>query len=99
MSDGSNATRGKLFAAAWRGQDADLREILDKSPDLIDAQDENGVTALRFTAQFGHTDMTRFLLDKGAAIDLKAKDGITPLLAAVQHGHLEVANDFQYKLE
>jgi ankyrin repeat protein len=48
------------------------------------------VTALRFTAQYGHEELTRFLLDKGADPNLNAKDGMDPLLAAVQMGHQDI---------
>ena len=48
------------------------------------------MSALRFTSQYGHLDMTRHLLDRGAEVDLRARDGMTPLLAAVEQGHLEV---------
>lgn len=49
------------------------------------------MTALRFTAQYGHLDLTAFLLDRGADPNIRAKDRISPLLAAVEQGHLEVS--------
>ena len=60
-----------LFAAAWRGEEVKLKEIINSNAVPINAVDENKVTALRFTAQYGHKSLTRFLLEKGADPNLK----------------------------
>ena len=44
----------------------------------------------RFAAQYGHLDITRYLLDHGADPNLRAKDELDPLLAAVDFGNEEV---------
>ena len=51
--------RSKLFAAAWRGEFEDVKAIIDPGSIDINAIDDNGVTALRFTAQFGHYEITK----------------------------------------
>ena len=51
--------RRKLFAAAWRGEFEDVKAIIDPRSIDINAIDDNGVTALRFTAQFGHYDISK----------------------------------------
>ncbi len=89
ISDEEN-NRRILFAAAWRGEEDRLRELVDSGRAGVNAVDENGVSALRFTAQYGHRAMTEYLLDKGADPNLRAKDGMSPLLAAVQMGHKEI---------
>ena len=81
--------RGRLFAAAWRGERAQLEEALAEDASLVHAEDENGVTALRFAAQFGHVDLARLLLDRGAKVDAASKDGMTPLMAAAEAGQAE----------
>ena len=60
-----------LFAAAWRGEEDKLKSLIDSGAVPINAVDENKVTALRFTAQYGHEELTRFLLEKGADPNLK----------------------------
>ncbi len=40
---------------------------------------------------FGRTDMIKFLLEKGSAINARDKDNYTPLLAAVWKGQTEAA--------
>lgn len=38
----------------------------------------------------GRKDMTRLLLDAGAAINLQDEDGSTALMCAAEHGHAEI---------
>ncbi|WFD35791.1 transcriptional regulator swi6 [Malassezia cuniculi] len=47
--------------------------------DLLDAQDDEGETALSITARLGNTHMIKMLLDAGARKDLPNYLGITPL--------------------
>ena len=51
--------RSKLFAAAWRGEFEAVKAIIDPNSIDINIKDDNGVTALRFTAQFGHYEITK----------------------------------------
>ena len=51
--------RGKLFAAAWRGEFDGVKSIIEPRDINIDSVDENGVTALRFSSQFGHIEISR----------------------------------------
>ena len=76
--------RQMLFAAAWRGHEDQVRDLITSKKVPVNALDENKVSALRFSAQYGHLEMTRFLLEQGADPNLRAKDGMGPLLAAVQ---------------
>jgi len=46
--------RQKLFAAAWRGNQDRVEELVTSGQVKVDAADEDGVTALRFAAQYGH---------------------------------------------
>ena len=55
--------RGKLFAAAWRGEFDGVKSIIEPRDINIDSVDENGVTALRFSAQFGHIEISRQVLN------------------------------------
>ena len=82
--------RQMLFAAAWRGEEQVVKDLINGKRVPINAVDENHVTALRFTAQYGHTDLTKFLLDRGADPNIKAHDKIDPLLSAVEQGHKEI---------
>ena len=71
MEGDDENNRRILFAAAWRGEEDKLKGLIDSGAVPINAVDENKVTALRFTAQYGHTELTRFLIEKGADPNLK----------------------------
>lgn len=49
------------------------------APGLLDAQDEEGETALNIAARLGNTNMIKMLLDAGARKDLPNYLGITPI--------------------
>ena len=51
--------RGKLFAAAWRGELDGVKSIIEPREVNIDSVDEVGVCALRFSAQFGHIEISK----------------------------------------
>ena len=73
MEGDDENNRRILFAAAWRGEEDKLKGLIDSGAVPINAVDENKVTALRFTAQYGHKDLTRFLIEKGADPNLKVR--------------------------
>ncbi|XP_062377567.1 ankyrin repeat and SAM domain-containing protein 6-like [Sardina pilchardus] len=57
----------------------------------VDCTDEEGNTALQFSAATGHENLVRFLLRKGASADSRNNYGWTPLMQAARFGHLTVA--------
>ena len=83
--DDAVTARGMLFAGAWRGEDATVRRLVSSGAAPVNARDENGVTALRFTAQYGHKELTDFLLENGADPNVQDKDGASPLHLAVDN--------------
>eukprot|EP00096_Caligus_rogercresseyi_P005182 TRINITY_DN2017_c1_g2_i1.p1 TRINITY_DN2017_c1_g2~~TRINITY_DN2017_c1_g2_i1.p1 ORF type:complete len:154 (-),score=34.20 TRINITY_DN2017_c1_g2_i1:471-932(-) len=90
MSEDDELNRRMLFAAAWRGEEADVRSIVDSGVLSINISDSNDVTALRFAAQYGHLEIAKYLLSKGADPNLRAKDGLDPLLSAVGEGNKDM---------
>ena len=85
-----NYYRGKLFAAAWRGEFDLVKEVVDAKVVDVNVVDSDGVSALRFSAQYGHLEITKYLLERGANPNLRAKDGLDPLLSAIDFGNLEI---------
>ena len=45
---------------------------------------------VRFAAQYGHFEIAKYLLEKGANPNLRAKDQLDPLLSAIDFGHKEI---------
>lgn len=52
----------------------------------VDCTDEEGNTALQFSAASGHENLVRFLLRKGASVDSRNNYGWTPLMQAARCG-------------
>lgn len=52
----------------------------------VDCFDEEGNTALQFSAASGHENLVRFLLRKGASVDSLNNYGWTPLMQAARCG-------------
>jgi ankyrin repeat protein len=58
---------------------------------VVDAADEDGVTALFVAALQGRTEIVRMLLEHGADPSRAAFNGVTPREAAESAGHAETA--------
>ncbi|KAK7118920.1 hypothetical protein R3I94_022435 [Phoxinus phoxinus] len=58
----------------------------------VDGTDDEGNTALMLAAAGGHEPLVRFLLRKGASVDLRNQHGWTPLMQAARFGHVTVAH-------
>ncbi|GEM_PF-3374443 len=72
------------------GEDAELlrlQKLLETSPDLINAPDDDGLSLLSKAAAQGQVRVAEFLLSKGAEINRKGRSGKTPLMDAVGAGH------------
>lgn len=63
-----------------------LKELLAKKVS-INAQDNEGKTALHWASQLRRADVIQFLLKKGADPNLQDVQGITPLMYAVNNNH------------
>ncbi|XP_034939435.1 uncharacterized protein Kank isoform X2 [Chelonus insularis] len=50
----------------------------------------HGQTALMLAVSHGRKDMTRLLLDAGAAVNIQDEDGSTALMCAAEHGHIDI---------
>jgi len=81
---------GKVYAAARRGDVAQLAKLLDRGADPNDSGDEHGTTALTTAAFQGHLDAVRLLLERGADIDRPNKFGARPLFVAATNARPQV---------
>ena len=79
-----------LLAAAAAGDTEQLREIVEKSPELRDVTDALGKSALHFAAEYDHEDVARLMLELGAPIDAETQWGATPLQWAGTLGNANV---------
>jgi len=70
-----------------------LREVLDVHPDLLNAFDRSGWTALQLAAYTGQMEVVRLLLERGADIHAVSRNeqAATALKSAEVAGHTKIA--------
>mmetsp|Transcript_39523 Transcript_39523/g.62493 ORF Transcript_39523/g.62493 Transcript_39523/m.62493 type:complete len:133 (-) Transcript_39523:69-467(-) len=78
----------------WAVRTGDLKgvkEAVEKEGADVNmvSQDTNKRTPMHWAADFGHTEVLKYLHSKGANCNVKDNFGITPLLAAVYESHEE----------
>jgi len=67
---GEQRTPQEVFLSMVMREDIDgIRDALNNSPELVNATDCEGATALHYAAQYHMLDIATVLLDKGAAVD------------------------------
>ena len=73
-----------IHQAATTGDLGAVKQLLEKDPTLLEAKDEEAyATPLAFAAGFGHAEVVRLLLAKGANVNARDDRGITPLFISV----------------
>lgn len=82
-----------IFEAAAVGKFDEVAHLLYENPDLINTYSEDGFTPLGLAAYFGHEDITRYLLLKGADANIASRNGynVYPLHSAVAADYTMIA--------
>jgi hypothetical protein len=86
-----------LLLAAVNGDEAVVKQLLEKGADL-ESKDDDGRTPLLRAARSGHEAGVKLLLQKGADLESKDNDGLTPLLCAVRLGFEAVVKQLLEKV-
>lgn len=96
----------KLIEAAKRGDEADVRAIVQSHAELINQRDDVGATALHHAAFGGHRGVVRALVEHSAEINAADSEfGATPAGWAIEYlremgGFLGIElADFAYAIE
>jgi uncharacterized protein len=89
----SRAADLDLFEAAATGQASRVCVLLDEGHAGVDDHSPDGFTALHLAAFFGHADVARELIARGAPLDVQAKNdmSVTPLHSALAGRHNAIA--------
>lgn len=80
----------EIHKAAWHGDLAKVKALLNGNPDLISSEDDSGMTPLHRAAMRGRTEVVEFLLASKADVSARDHSGFTPLHWAAYDGHKEV---------
>ena len=80
-----------LCNAVRNGDRRAVKEQLAKGVDINGGDREFGVTALSWAALLNDTEIAKFLIEKGADVNMKSRDGSTPLHSAAFLGRTEIA--------
>ncbi|CAB3403527.1 unnamed protein product [Caenorhabditis bovis] len=78
------------LTAAEEGKLEDVKEILENSPEILNAHDADGYTALHRAAYNNHVDVVELLLKSGVDTEARTRDGWTALHSASNWGNYEV---------
>lgn len=80
--------------ALWcikNGEINDLKALLEKSSTKVDELILKKRPAILHAADYGQTEIVKYLIEKGANVNVFDEYGICPLLAAVWESHAETA--------
>ena len=85
----SEVGMGDFLMACERGEDALVKQMLVKNRQDIEARNSHGHTGLWLATAFGHTNIVKFLIDRGANVDAADKNRRSVLMIAVFTRHRE----------
>jgi len=69
----------EIHKAVQTGDLENVKTLLDKNPDLVNAKDKNNYSPLHYAASLGHKEIGKLLIEKGSEINSKDYIGQTPL--------------------
>ena len=79
-----------LLIAATKGCKEIVEILLQNGIEVDDASEIDSTTALMKAAKYGHFDLVKMLLEKGAQINKRNRHGNTALMFAVQNNQTEI---------
>ncbi|GAB6019805.1 Ankyrin repeat domain 49 [Chamberlinius hualienensis] len=88
--DGGTELAEQLLTAAEEDDVDFIKSLLDKKLSIINAQDDDGYTALHRTAYSNKPKVAKYLLSRGADVDMVTLDGWQPLHSACRWNSIEV---------
>ena len=81
----------EIFDVLRKGDVQAVKAMIEISPQLVDARDGGGATPLHSASYGTDPSLLRFLIDKGAKLEVADAEGRTPLHCAVMNDRRDVA--------
>jgi ankyrin repeat protein len=78
-----------FFELLRKGDIQAVKALVEKSPQVLEARDGDGMTPLHYTAQDGNANLINIFIDKGAKLELQDADHKTPLQLAAMNDRKE----------
>jgi ankyrin repeat protein len=91
----SSVSTSAFFDAVGKGDLEKITKLIESHPELVDACDKTGMTALHFAASAGNVEIARFLTSHNANVNAKNKNGDTPLHMATFAKHIALAAELR----
>ncbi len=79
-----------IFSVVRKGNLAEVKQLVENQKDLIHEKNQNDCIPLHYSSYYGHRDITKYLIQKGAKINSKSDEGETPLHYAIYNERIEV---------
>ena len=86
----SGMAQKDVFAISRNGSLAELKELMERKPNCINEQNENGYTPLILACYRGNNELAAFLVHKVKDIDALSEMG-TALMACAVKGNVQIA--------
>lgn len=83
-----------FFTAIQNGEKQTVEQMLDQDPGLVDARNEQGISALLVATYYGEPAIAALLIDRGASLDIyeAAATGSLARLRELTSAHPELIN-------
>ena len=85
LSSCGNSLESAL-ATVKEGNVQEAKQMIDASPGLAKAKNNTGNTILFESLRYGHEDLAKYVVQKGADVNLKNSQGVTPIYFAQTPG-------------
>lgn len=67
-----------------------VESILNQNPDILNVKNSDGLTPLNLASYRGHLDIVKFLLDRGADVNIGDNENSQPIHNSTVAGHIDV---------
>jgi ankyrin repeat protein len=80
-----------IITASAEGNLVEVKELVERDPQLVYTKDETGRTPLHWACRGVHLEILKFLVENGADVNIRDNNGITPLTSTVARNHIEAS--------